>query len=108
MTTTRAVARTGASQAEKTNGHAHVVPRTTYIWELLPAVLREQGSFVLYRKWSNKKVPCCPANPTKPASHADPTTWSDFELASAAFHTYPGFDGINAVCSPEFRAVRRG
>lgn len=87
------------------NGHAHIVGRTPYTWELLPADLLKRGKFVLYRNWKGKKLPCRSAKPTETASHADPATWATFELTQAAFVAYPSFDGINAVCSPEFTFV---
>jgi putative DNA primase/helicase len=97
------------SQPAKTNGngHAHVgsIERPAYTWKHLPHELRESGSFVLYRNQQGRKVPYCASNPSKPASHADPKTWASFDLTLAAFQSYPGFDGINAVCSPEFTFV---
>lgn len=93
----------------KTNGNGHAVlstlERAPYYWERLPKTLRQRVRCSLYRESSGRKIPYSPANPTQKASISDPKTWTDFETALRAYEAFPSFDGINAVCSPEFTFV---
>jgi hypothetical protein len=75
----------------------------------LPAELRQQGRFCVYREVPNgnkkpSKVPYQPHNIKLKADVSKPETLSDFDTAVDALRKGK-FDGINAVCSPEFTFV---
>ncbi|HWY70688.1 MAG TPA: AAA family ATPase [Terriglobales bacterium] len=75
----------------------------------LPADLRRQGKFCVYREEPNgnkkpRKVPYQPHNPKLKADMSKPETLSDFDTAVEAMRKGK-FDGINALCSPEFTFV---
>lgn len=89
------------------NGHAHLasIERPDYDWDQLPKELRKRGHFVLWRNKDGRKVPYDPSNPTRNAASDKPATWSDFDKAERAYDAFPHFDGLNAICSPEFTFV---
>jgi len=77
------------------------------MYKNLPAEVRKNGRFVVYRNVDNgkkklDKVPYQPTSPTRLAKVNDPATWSDFETALAVVKD---FDGINVVCSTRVTCV---
>jgi putative DNA primase/helicase len=97
------------TQSVKTNGNGHaslgLIQRLDYAWERLPQELRKGGSFCLYREEQRRKVPYCSGNPAQRAAINKPGSWASFDQTERAYETFAGFDGINAVCSPEFTFV---
>jgi len=79
------------------------------MYKNLPAEVRKNGRFVVYRNVANgkkkpSKIPYQPASPTRKADITKPATWSDFETALACLKEHK-FDGINVVCSSKVTCV---
>jgi hypothetical protein len=73
----------------------------------LPAEIRKNGRFVVYRnidagKKKPSKIPYQPNAPTRKADITKPETWSDYETALAVVKD---FDGMNVVCSKRATCV---
>ena len=72
----------------------------------IPESMRAEPRWVLWRlNADQKKIPYQAAHPDKEAKVNDPTTWSDYETAKAAYEA-GGVDGVGLPIRPASEGAR--